>query len=399
MRNFQLKPLFPLLNAQQTKSIMTWKNFVIMMLCTCLYTGCQKDPIPQEPSIDALNQPESNAGFRAGSGIIQQPSSGNNCNVSSPPSTFWGAGNSTKKSWHRIVRNQTQLANAIRHVNQNGGTIFIDASFNVTTSLPTITRNNVTILSRSGYQIFDKTPGGSRASELLRVEASNFIMKNVTINGIGHLNPNNPTAWAGKRSAVVITKNNATFDRVFIRYYTHAAIRLENGSGHKVINSTLIRQNRSDLGYGVLLRNNANNVLIKRNRFDRNTHSVATTGGRNQSYRAEGNLTTNSGKWHFDVHMGPDNWGGNKVEIINNVSRGSGSLLLVRGPFADGVYVRNNLHNLSAGKLVELKPDRTFTRNGVTFAAGNFYSPFGLQRTAARAFFRDGEIVNNCINQ
>ncbi|MEM0997978.1 MAG: hypothetical protein AAGN35_12885 [Bacteroidota bacterium] len=357
-----------------------------------LFSACQKDPVLQE-----IESTTAEAALKKGD--IFWPRSGGSCTLSPPPAPFWGAGNSTKKSWHRAVKNQNQLVSAINYVNRNGGTIFIDGTFNVNRTLPKITRDNVTILSRKAFKIYDKVSGSTSANELFRVEGANFTMKNVTILGVGHLNPNNPGSWSGKRSAIAVTKNNARFERVFIRYYTHAAIRLEDGSGHIVINSTLTNQNRSDLGYGVLLRNRARNVLVKRNRFDRNSHSVATTGHRDQSYRAEGNWTTNSLKWHFDVHMGSDGWGGNKVEIIHNVSNGANSLLLVRGPFRDGVYVRKNLHNRPAGRLVELKPDQTFAQNGTTFIGGNFYSPFGLNQTQARTFFRKGEITNNCVNQ
>lgn len=363
----------------------------LFLLCFWMLTGCQKDP-----DLEAMVEtPTPQLAY----GDIVWPRSGSNCTLSPPPKPFWGAGNSTKQSWHRVVKNQWQLISAINHVNNNGGTIFIDASFNVTQNLPTITRDNVTILSRKACKIYDKISGSNSANELFRVEAANFTMKNVTIFGIGHLNPSNPSSWSGKRSGIAVTKNNSRFERVFIRYFTHAAIRLEDGSGHKVLNSTLTNQNRSDLGYGVLLRNRARNVLVKRNRFDKNSHSVATTGHRDQSFKAEGNWTTNSLKWHFDVHMGSDGWGGNKVEIIHNVSKGTQALLVVRGPFGSGVYVRKNLYNRGAGKLVELKPDATFTRNGTQFNAGQFYSPFGLDQAKARQFFKNGEINNNCVNQ
>ena len=367
-------------------------NLVAVIFCVWFCSACQKEADIPEPTTTSQTP-------QMAKGDIVWPRSGSNCTLSPPPKPYWGAGNSQKKSWHKVVKNQTQLRNAINQVNASGGTIFIDATFNVTQSLPTITRDNVTILSRKAYKIYDKISGSTSANELFRVEAANFTMKNVTIFGIGHLNPGNPSSWSGKRSAVAVTKNNARFERCFIRYFTHAAIRLEDGSGHKVLNSTLTHHNRSDLGYGVLLRNKARNVLIKRNRFDRCTHSVATTGHKDQSYRAEGNWTTNSGKWHFDVHMGADGFGGRKVEIIHNVSNGSQALLLVRGPFTDGVYVKKNLYNRGAGKLVELKPDATFSRNGTTFIGGNFYSPFGLDQAKARKFFQDGEINNNCVNQ
>ena len=379
--------------------------WVAVVLLLVLFQACQKEALdaPTEEEVSVLEKPgpmQEEGQLKANN--IFAPSSGGNCRQAIPKAPFWGAGNGFKQSWHRVVKNQSQLISAINHVNNNGGTIFIDASFNVTQALPKITRNNVTILSKSAHKIYDKVAGGTRASELFRVEAANFTMKHVTILGIGHTNPNNPGSWAGKRSAVAVTKDNASFEAVFIQYYTHAAIRLENGRWHKVINSTLVNQKRSDLGYGVLLRNDARNVLIKRNRFHNNTHSVATTGGRNQSYRAEGNWTTNSGKWHFDVHMGRDNWGGHKIELINNVSNGSQALLVVRGPFTDGVYIRNNLYNKGAGDLVKLKPDRTFQQGGTTFFAGNFYGPFFSStsaRNAARVFFNKGQIKDNCVWQ
>ena len=307
--------------------------------------------------------------------------------------------NSPKQNWHIAVDTQQELINAINWVNNNGGTIYIDGNINVHQNLPTITRNNVTILSRQGNVITDMQAGGSSASELFRVAATGFRMQNVTIQGIGHQNPNNPAAWPGKRSAVAVTKNGSTFDRVFIRFFTHAAIRLENGANHRVLNSTLVRQGRTDLGYGVLLRNNANQVLVKNNIMSGNSHAVATTGGGNQSYRAEGNWVYGQTKWHFDAHMGPDGWAGNYVEIINNVTDGNSSLVLVRGPFRNTNRIQRNLVNRPAGRVAELKPDATFSRGGFTFWAGNFYSPFGLSQDAARVFF-NGDIINqNCVNQ
>ena len=59
----------------------------------------------------------------------------------------------------------------------------------------------------------------------------------------------------------------------------------------------------------------------------------------------------------------------------------------------------NNLHNKNAGKLVELKPDATFTQNGTTFIGGFFYSPFGLDAVKAKKFFMNGTISSNCVNQ
>ncbi len=392
-------------NIDQNKILMRLTLTVFTIICLGLYTGCQKSKLVTPKTTASQEGDESMIKTAAkGNNNIQFPKSGNSCTLNNPPAPPTVVGYSAKKSWHRKVKNQTQLISAINYVNSKGGTIYIDGTFNVTTAMPKITRDNVTILSKKGNRIYDKISSGAnkkKATELFRVEANGFIMKNVTILGVGHLNPSNPSSWQGKRSAVVVTKNNARFERVNIKYFTHAAIRLENGWGHKVLKSILTNQNRSDLGYGVLLRNKARNVLIKQNRFDRNTHSVATTGGRFQSYRAEGNYTSNSKKWHFDVHMGSDGYGGKKVEIINNVSKGAGSLLLVRGPFTHGIFVKKNKHNLGAGKLVELKPDATFKRNGITYKALNFYSPFGLQKAAAQAFFKlnGGQIQNNCVNQ
>lgn len=376
-------------------------NYLQSLFIICFFSvfiiSCEKEEIKPASDASTIITKEKLTNDK---GAIQYPSSGGACTLSKPAIPFYSAGYSAKQSWHRSVNNQDQLISAINYVNRNGGTIYINASFSVTKNLPAITRNNVTILSKKAYKITDRISGSaSSATQLFLVNASNFTMKNVTIRGIGISNPSNPGSWSGKRSGVVVNGNYSTFERVDIGYYTHAAIRLENGGGHQVLSSVLTNQKRSDLGYGVLLRNNANNVLIKRNYFNSNSHSVATTGGKNQSYKAVGNWSKNAFKWHFDVHMGPDNYGGAKVEILNNVTQGSSTLLLVRGPFTNGVYVKNNLHSGSAGKLVELKPDRTFSQGGTTFIAGNFYSPFGLSSTAAKVFFSKGDIRNNCVNQ
>ena len=97
--------------------------------------------------------------------------------------------------------------------------------------------------------------------------------------------------------------------------------------------------------------------------------------------------------------MGPDNWGGNKVEIINNVSNGSQAMLVVRGAVDNGVYVLFYLYNRSAGDMIKLKPDRSFSQNGTFFNAGQFYAPFGIDKNKARSFFSKGEITGNCVWQ
>ncbi|MBX2800523.1 MAG: hypothetical protein KTR31_22785, partial [Myxococcales bacterium] len=159
-------------------------------------------------------------------GTIQEPMSGGACWVSPPGVPRFGAGNSWPNG-EIIVRNQTQLVDAIRTVNDRGGAIYIQNNITVTEQLPTIKRNNVRISSRAEFVLYDAVAGGDRASEMFRVEGNNFVMRDVSIQGVGHRNPNNPGAWSGKRSAVAVVGNNAEIHRVYIRFFTHAAVRFE----------------------------------------------------------------------------------------------------------------------------------------------------------------------------
>lgn len=380
----------------------TRKSILIGVIASSIlmtYTACKKetDFVQHEDEMSMDDLEVDSKAF----GQVFQPTSGNNCNTSTPAAPPTGVGSSAKQNWHRVVTNQTQFINAINYVNANGGTIYIDASFALNTTLPTITRSNVTILSNSSKVISDNVVGGSSATAMLNVTGSNFKMQNVTIQGAGRTNPNS-FSWAGKRSAVSVSAGGSQFLRVKIQYFSHAAIRIENGSGHLVDQCILMDQKQSTLGYGVLLRNNANNVTVKRSRFARNSHSVATTGGGNQSYKAIGNYTLSAYKWHFDAHMAPDGWAGSKMEVINNVSGGNAALVVVRGPFKNGIFIKNNLYNQGAGDLAKLKPDATFTQSGNTYVGGNFYSPFGgsaSDQQKAKTYFQKGEITGNCVWQ
>lgn len=371
----------------------------ILFVNMLMTTGCTKEQL--HPNANVSNEVLDADGDAKAYGQVFWPTSGNNCNTNSPALPPSQVGWSAKKNWHIKVNNQAQFINAINQVNSNGGVIYINSSLTLNTTLPTITRSNVTILSNKNVIINDNVVGNSRATAMLNVTGSNFTMKNVTIKGAGRTNPNS-FSWPGKRSAVSVSGNNATFFRVKVQYFSHAGIRLENGSGHTVDKCILTDQKLSTLGYGVLLRNDARNVTIKNSRFARCSHSVATTGGKRQSFKAIRNLTQQAYKWHFDAHMGSDGWAGDKVEIINNISTGTAALVVVRGPFDRGIFIKNNLFNRGAGDLAKLKPDATFTKHGHTYTGGFFYMPFAgssSDRTKARAYFGHGEITGNCIWQ
>ena len=368
-----------------TGLVRAWLGVAVVNLAACATSGLDNIDVPFEPG--------------GASAQLQAPAVGADCNLTPPEPPRWGAGTSQPSASDIVVDTQNELVSAIHTVNSSGGSIYIDGSINVTTNLPTITRNGVGIFSRSGVELRDKKAGDSRASEMLRVTGNDFYMKDVTILGIGNENRGQAHLWPGKRSAVAVLGNRAVFDRVFIRFFTHAAIRLENGTNHEVLRSTLSSQKRTDLGYGVLLRNDARNVLVEGNRFDANSHAVATTGGANQSFTARGNWSTNHEKWHYDAHMGNDGWAGDRIQLINNVSDDSNALVVVRGPMTDGVYVKRNLHGSEAGGIAMLKPDEDFSANGIWFTGGYFYAPFGIDSEKGRAFYSDGEIVNNCVEQ
>lgn len=369
-----------------------WFKLLTAFLAVSILSACEKAPLLEPDAEDAPSEETASGsrnasqGWRWGSHRTWTPS------LPAKPSA-WPGNSPILSSGQWNVWNASDLANATSMVQANQ-VIYIRTTINVYAEY-TISKNNVRVVSKSGVVIKDNR-NKSGLSALFNVNGSNVKFENVTIQG--------PGAYVGKRSAIAFSGSNGKVIRCRISRYSHAAVRLENGSGHYIYNNTLFDQNNSGLGYGVLLRGANATARIERNMFNRNSHSVATNGNGNQSYTAIGNYCKNSVKWHFDVHKGSSGYySGKKVILKKNVVDGSNALFINRGRISQGIDVQENIIRLAADGLVKIKADATMSFNGATIVSGNFYNPFNssnsTERTTARNFLKNSIIKNNYINR
>lgn len=369
-----------------------WFKFLVAIVAISIFSACEKAPLEpenrEEAQTEEATKEKRNAsqGWRWGNHRNWTPT------LPTKPSAW--PGNTPLRSWGQYnVWNANDLANATANATSNQ-IIYIRATIDVYSDY-TIANNNVRVVSKNGVVIRDKR-NVSGLSALFNVTGADVKFENVTIQG--------PGAYAGKRSAIAFSGTRGQVLRCRISRYSHAAVRLENGSGHYIFNSTIFDQNNSGLGYGVLLRGAYATARIERNMFIRNSHSVATNGSDNQSYTAIGNYCKNSVKWHFDVHKGSSGYySGKKVILKRNVVDGSNTLLITRGRMSQGVDIQENIIRLAADGLMKIKADATMSFNGATIVQGNFYNPFhswnATERTTARNFLKNSIIKNNHINR
>ena len=373
-------------------------HLLLAFLSVAVLFSCEKLPLePEVPGESPMPVDETSGNEMGGDRSASQTwrwGNHRNWTPTLPPKPSAWPGNtplSSSGQWN--VWNASGLANAIQNATPNQ-IIYIRKTINVNTEY-TISRNNIRVVSKNGVVIRDNR-NKSGLSALFNVTGSDVKFENVTIQG--------PGINVGKRSAIAFSGNNGKVIRCRISKYSHAAVRLENGTGHYIFNSTIFDVNNSGLGYGVLLRGASSTARIERNMFNRTSHAVATNGGDNQSYTAIGNYCKNSVKWHFDVHKGSSGYySGKKIILKKNVVDGSNTLFINRGRISQGIDVRENIIRLAADGLVKIKADATMSYNGATIVAGNFYNPFhssnATERTTARNFLKNSIIKNNHINR
>lgn len=94
--------------------------------------------------------------------------------------------------------------------------------------------------------------------------------------------------------------------------WSHAAVFLRGGSGHRVHHNFIHHCQRQGLGYGVCL--DVAEVEITHNLFDHNRHSIAGTGRPGSGYRAAHNVERGTSLSHlFDMHGGRDRGDGTDI--------------------------------------------------------------------------------------
>ena len=128
--------------------------------------------------------------------------------------------------------------------------------------------------------------------------------------------------------------------------WSHAAIYLRRGTGHRVDHSFLHRNQRQGLGYGVCL--DIAEALIERNLFDWNRHSIAATGRPGSGYEARHNVERGESLSHlFDMHGGRDrkdgtNIAGTWMKVTHNAFFCTKTAVKVRGEPEERVWVDGN---------------------------------------------------------
>ena len=128
--------------------------------------------------------------------------------------------------------------------------------------------------------------------------------------------------------------------------WSHAAIYLRRGTGHRVDHSFLHRNQRQGLGYGVCL--DIAEALIERNLFDWNRHSIAATGRPGSGYEARHNVERGESLSHlFDMHGGRDrkdgtNIAGTWMKVTHNAFFCTETAVKVRGEPEERVWVDGN---------------------------------------------------------
>ncbi|MAG56023.1 MAG: hypothetical protein CMJ83_07015, partial [Planctomycetes bacterium] len=117
--------------------------------------------------------------------------------------------------------------------------------------------------------------------------------------------------------------------------WSHAAVYLRRGEGHRVHHCFIHHNQRQGLGYGVC--HDVAASLIERNLFDRNRHSIAGTGRPGCGYEARHNVERGTSLSHcFDMHGGRDrkdgtNVAGTWMKVTHNAFFCKKTALVVRG--------------------------------------------------------------------
>jgi hypothetical protein len=142
---------------------------------------------------------------------------------------------------------------------------------------------------------------------------------------------------------------NLEVDNCELFAWSHAAVFLAAGDGHRIHHNSMHHCQYAGLGYGICL--DKAFALIERNVFNWNRHSVAATGIPESGYEARHNVqleqATPNDNFHFDIHGGEERGDGTKiggkyVRIHHNTFRGPAPAVWLRGVPTEGNEIHGN---------------------------------------------------------
>ncbi|MFO1031316.1 MAG: right-handed parallel beta-helix repeat-containing protein [Planctomycetota bacterium] len=134
---------------------------------------------------------------------------------------------------------------------------------------------------------------------------------------------------------VLSTHGNLEVDNCELSGWSHAAVLLQDGTGHRIHHCHVHHCQRQGLGYGVCL--DVAEARIDHNLFDWNRHSIAATGRPGTGYEAHDNVELGVSLSHcFDMHGGRDRKDGTDIagswfRIHHNTFLGDARAIAIRG--------------------------------------------------------------------
>lgn len=250
------------------------------------------------------------------------------------------------------IRKKSQLLSALKNA-KSGDTVCIatDAKIDMTGETDVAIPGGVTLKSDR-----EKTGNGGLIYTTKYKTMPLFLIKQdgVRVTGLRLRGPD-PKRRSGayvkpnSRGISVHGAKNVEFDHNEFFAWSHAAIYLRNTSKIDVHHNDFHHNQRSGLGYGVVLYKGAT-ATIKNNLFDYNRHAIAGSGDPGQGYTAEGNIALGHANGHiFDMHGENENTGngspyaGDEIRIRHNALTATGVYsVVIRGRPKVGAWIRDN---------------------------------------------------------
>lgn len=145
---------------------------------------------------------------------------------------------------------------------------------------------------------------------------------------------------------IVCEVDELEIDNCELRGFSHGAILLRKGTGHRIHHNFIHHNQYQGLGYGVT--HGTAFSTIECNLFNWNRHSIAATGEAGSGYTARHNLELGESLSHcFDVHGGRDRKDGTQIAatrvlVENNTFMAEQRPVVVRGQPEEEVLVTRN---------------------------------------------------------
>lgn len=176
-------------------------------------------------------------------------------------------------------------------------------------------------------------------------------------------------------SAIATKRKNLLIDNCELSCWTYTAVYVQKGAENATVKNSFIHDNqRFGLGYGVTI--DQGEAYIYNNTFNRNRHSVASTGRAGSCYTVENNIFYQDGNnsWAVDMHGGVDrndgsNLAGKYVVVRNNIFylTNKGQAVVLRGkPSKKSIIEGNRVYR---DKKSTISKDRIFEQRN---SKGNF---------------------------